>query len=79
MTGIEYVKAFRAEAKQLASLQNAGRWYRMGVSVESAIEWANRGFLPEEASVMISHGIEDPAEIKDIEDSEIFAALVNAM
>ena len=79
MSGIEYVKAFRASAKQLASFQNAGRWYRMGVSVANAIEWANRGFLPEEAAVMISHGIEDPTEIKDIEDSEILAALMEAM
>jgi len=79
VTGIQYIKAFCEGATQLGGIQNGARYHRMGVGLDDAIEWANRGFTPSEAMILIDLGIENPAEAKRLDDSEIFATLLEAM
>lgn len=79
MTGIQYVKAFCAGATQLASIQNGARFLRMGVELADAIEWANRGFTPSEAMILIDLGLPTAAvALANMEDGEIFATILEA-
>lgn len=80
MTGIAYVKAFCAEAKQLNSIQSGARFLRMGVELADAVEWANRGFTPSEAMILIDLGLPTAADaLANMEDGEIFARILEAM
>jgi hypothetical protein len=80
MTGIQYVKAFCAEARQLGSIQNGARFLRMEVPLADAIEWANRGFTPSEAMILIDLGFKTAADaLANMENGEIFAHLVEAL
>lgn len=79
MTGIQYVKAFCAGARQLGSIQNGARFLRMEVPLDEAIEWANRGFTPSEAMILISLGLKTATEaLANMEDGEIFATILEA-
>lgn len=57
-----YVRTFRTTARGgkpgiLTEFGAAIGWYRAGVSLEDAVAWADRGFLPGEAASLIAQGV----------------------
>lgn len=66
-----YVKEYRQHAKQLNSFKTGGQWWKLRpagnpVPAVDAAEWANLGYLPEEAAPLIADGI-TPAMVRDAE------------
>ncbi|MFI7608852.1 hypothetical protein ACIBTV_27580 [Micromonospora sp. NPDC049366] len=61
-----YVRDFAARATQLNSYKIGGEWWKMRVPAEVAAEWADLGYLPEEAAPLITSGI-TPAMVRDAE------------
>lgn len=61
-----YVREFAAQARQLNSYRIGGQWWKLRVPAEVAAEWANLGYLPEEAAPLIADGI-TPAMVRDVE------------
>lgn len=69
---VEFIKAFRATARQLNTHPIAGRWMRLReeiptLTADEAAAWANLGYLPEEAEPQIRDGI-TAAAAREMED-----------
>lgn len=57
-----YLEDYRTAARQLTDDQFAHQWHDMGVPADHAAEWANAGFLPQEARGYIEDG-HKPADV----------------
>jgi hypothetical protein len=76
MTGIQYVKAYRAGARQLATIAYGARFFRMGISLVDAIDFADMGYTPDEVAEM---GYSTPAQAREIEDGEAFLLILERL
>lgn len=61
-----YIGEFRAASRQLNTSVIGGRWWKLRVDAQTAGDWANLGYLPEEAAPLIADGI-TPAMVVDAE------------
>lgn len=61
-----YVREFAEQARQLNSYKIGGGWWKLRIPAATAAEWANLGYLPEEAAPLIADGI-TPATVRDAE------------
>lgn len=61
-----YIREFRSAATQLNTSRIGGQWWKLRVAASDAAEWANLGYLPEDAAPLIRDGI--TAEmVRDVE------------
>lgn len=69
MTEARYCLTYSKNARQLASFDIAREWYVLGnVSVELAVAFANKGFMPGEAVALIGRVANGTADRDDIAD-----------
>ncbi len=79
MTGIQYVKAYRAAARQLGTIAHGARFFRMGISLPDAIDFADMGYTPDEVAILAEMGYATPAQAREIEDGEAFLLILERL